>query len=168
MMDGLGWVTTLSSLRHLDLSGINIGKHIDWFHPVNMLSSLRTLNLAWSDIDIPSVKCVNFLSLNSLDLSINGICSAIPIWLSNLTSLMHLNLYSNDFHGKIADFLETFSALASIDLSSNSFNTSMPDLLCNLSSHVHLQLSRNMFSDLIPANLRLLLRIEDLYLTITN
>ncbi|KAJ0716454.1 putative non-specific serine/threonine protein kinase [Helianthus annuus] len=74
---------------------------------------------------------------------------------------MHLNLYSNDFHGKIPDFLETFSALASFDLSSNSFNTSMPDLLCNLSSLVHLQLSRNIFSGLIPANLGLLLRIED-------
>ncbi|KAJ0716453.1 putative leucine-rich repeat domain superfamily [Helianthus annuus] len=62
IMDGLGWVSTLSSLRHLDLSGINIGKYIDWFHPVNMLSSLRTLNFAWSDIDIlplnPSTSCL--------------------------------------------------------------------------------------------------------------
>ncbi|KAJ0478095.1 putative non-specific serine/threonine protein kinase [Helianthus annuus] len=164
IMDGLGWVSSLSSLRHLDLSGVTIGKHIDWFHPVNMLPSLLTLNLAYSDIDIPSIKFVNFTSLNSLDLSGNGISSTIPIWLSNLTGLMHLNLYSNDFHGKIPDFLGTFRELASIDLSSNSLNASIPDMLCNLSSLVHLQLSRNMFSGPIPANLGLLSRIEDLYL----
>ncbi|XP_076960812.1 receptor-like protein EIX2 [Bidens hawaiensis] len=164
IMDDLRWVFSLSSLRHLDLSGITIGKNVDWFHPINMLTSLLTLNLAYTNIDIPSIKVINFTPLNSLDLSINGISPTIPIWLSNLTSLVHLNLYFNDFHDKIPDFLGTFNAIASIDLSSNSFDTSMPDMLSNLSSLIHLRLSRNMFSGPIPENLGLLLRIEDLYL----
>ncbi|KAD2804346.1 hypothetical protein E3N88_37723 [Mikania micrantha] len=146
IVDDLRWVSSLSSLRYLDLSGISIGNHTDWFHPVNMLPSLLTLNLADTGINIPSTQFVNFTSLNSIDLSDNDINSTIPIWLSNLTGLMHLNLKFNKFHGKIPDFIGTFSTLASIDLSVNSFYTSMPDLLCNLSSLFHLDLSDNIFS----------------------
>ncbi|KAD2804377.1 hypothetical protein E3N88_37754 [Mikania micrantha] len=158
IVDDLRWVSSLSSLRYLDLSGITIGNHTDWFHPVNMHPSLLTLNLARTRINIPSTQFVNFTSLNSLDLSRNGINSTIPLWLSNLTGLMHLNLNGNNFHGKIPDFIGTLSALASIGLSSNVFEISMPDLLCNLSSLVHLDLSYNMFSGPVPSNLGLLLR----------
>ncbi|KAF5794251.1 putative non-specific serine/threonine protein kinase [Helianthus annuus] len=165
IMDDITWVSSLSSLRYLDLSGITIGSHIDWFHPIiNMLPSLHTLKLAFTFISIPSIKFINFTSLYSLDLSMNGINSTIPISLANLTSLMHLNLNHNQFHGKIPDFNGMFSSLASIDLSFNSFNTPMPDVLCNLSSLVHLDLSRNMFTGPIPAKIGLLLRLEDLYL----
>ncbi|KAL8258092.1 hypothetical protein R6Q59_030133 [Mikania micrantha] len=164
IVDDLRWVSSLSSLRYLDLSGISIGNHTDWFHPVNMLPSLLTLNLADTGINIPSTQFVNFTSLNSIDLSDNDINSTIPIWLSNLTGLMHLNLKFNKFHGKIPDFIGTFSTLASIDLSVNSFYTSMPDLLCNLSSLFHLDLSDNIFSGPVPSNLGLLLRLEYLNL----
>ncbi|XP_076926641.1 uncharacterized protein LOC143589897 [Bidens hawaiensis] len=163
-MDDLGWVSSLLSLRYLDLSGITIGKLIDWFDPVNMLPSLLTLNLAWSDVNIPFIKFTNFTSLNSLDLSLNDINSTIPVWLSNHTGLIHLNLCGNSFHGKIPDFLGMFSALVSIDLSHNSFDTLMPDLLCNLSSLVQLNLADNMFSGHIPTSLGQLLRLEVLNL----
>ncbi|KAL8265809.1 hypothetical protein R6Q59_003153 [Mikania micrantha] len=126
-----------------------------------MISSLLKLNLAWCDINIPSVKSANFTSLNSLDL----INSTIPVWLSNLTGLMHLNLRSNSFHGKIPDYIGMFSSLSSIDFSSNSFETTMPDLLCNMSSLVRLDLSQNEFSGHVPACLgRLLLRLQHVYL----
>ncbi|KAM0042326.1 putative non-specific serine/threonine protein kinase [Helianthus debilis subsp. tardiflorus] len=141
VLDDMGWVSSLWSLRYLDLSGISISKHIDWFHPISMLPSLLTLNLVSSGIkNIPSVKLINFTSLNSLDLSFNYINSTIPVWLSNLTGLMHLYLNHNYFHGEI------------------------PYLLCNLSSLVHLDISQNMVSGPIPQSIGLLLRLEDLYL----
>ncbi|KAJ0721460.1 putative non-specific serine/threonine protein kinase [Helianthus annuus] len=165
-LDDMGWVSSLWSLRYLDLSGISIGNHIDWFHPISMLPSLLTLNLAECDItNIPSAKFFNFTSLNSLDLSSNYINSAIPVWLSNLTGLMHLNLYHNQFHGKIPDFIGMLSDLASVDLSSNSFESSIPDLLCNLSSLVHLDISENKVSGPIPQSIGLLLRLEYLFLS---
>ncbi|KAD2804342.1 hypothetical protein E3N88_37719 [Mikania micrantha] len=152
-VDDLRWVSSMSSLRYLDLSGIVLDQQIDWLHPVNMLPSLLTLNLASSlyMIDkIPSVKSVNFTSLNSLDLSMNGINSTIPLWLSNLTGLMHLNLNQNKFHGKIPDFIGTFYALASIDLSlevlylyDNQFGGNIPTSLGQLSKLKILGLSRN-------------------------
>ncbi|KAI3730502.1 hypothetical protein L1987_61672 [Smallanthus sonchifolius] len=161
-----GCVSSLSSLRHLDLSSmIWGGKFVDWFNSIIMLPSLLTLNLGYSDITIPSIKFVNFTSLISLDLSLDYINSTIPIWLSNLTSLMHLNLQDNQFHGKIPDFFGMFRNLASIDLSYNSFDISMPDVLGNLSSLVCLYLTSNKFSGPIPANLGLLLRLEDLDLS---
>ncbi|GKA74915.1 LRR receptor-like serine/threonine-protein kinase FLS2, partial [Tanacetum coccineum] len=149
IMDDLQWLSSLSLLKHLDLSRITaMNDHIDWFHPVNMLPSLLTLNLASCHIkSIPFVVFVNFTSLNSLDLSINLINSIIPSRLSNLTGLMHINLQSNYFHGRIPDFLGTLNAFASIDLSKNSFNTQMPDLFWNLSSLVRLDLSSNMFHE---------------------
>ncbi|KAD2804400.1 hypothetical protein E3N88_37777 [Mikania micrantha] len=153
--------------RYLDLSGIAISDHTDWFHPLNLLPSLLTLNLASSLYMIhktPSLKSENFTSLNSLDLSMNDINSTIPLWLSNLTSLMHLNLHDNNFHGKIPDFIGMFSPLASIDLASNAFEILMPDLLCNLSSLVHLDLSYNKFYGPVPSNLGLLSRLEYLNL----
>ncbi|KAJ0721469.1 putative leucine-rich repeat-containing, plant-type, leucine-rich repeat domain superfamily [Helianthus annuus] len=141
VLDDMGWVSSLWSLRYLDLSGISIGKHIDWFHPISMLPSLLTLNLVSSGIkNIPSVKFINFTSLNSLDLSFNYINSTIPVWLSNLTGLMHLYLNHNHFHGEI------------------------PYLLCNLSSLVHLDISQNMVSGPIPQSIGRLLRLEDLNL----
>ncbi|KAD2804390.1 hypothetical protein E3N88_37767 [Mikania micrantha] len=169
-VDDLRWVSSLSSLRYLDLSGIVIDEQIDLLHPVNMLPSLLTLNLASSlnMIHKTPIKSVNFTSLNSLDLSMNGINSTIPLWLSNLTGLMHLNLHEYKFHGKIPDFIGTFYALASIKLSHNSFKTLIPDLFCNLSSLVHLDLSgnildlsSNMFSGPLPSNLGLFSRLED-------
>ncbi|KAL8258065.1 hypothetical protein R6Q59_030106 [Mikania micrantha] len=170
IVNDLRWVSSLSSLRYLDLSGISIGKLTDWFHPINMLPSLLTLNLA-SSLDsntIPSVKPVNFTSLNSLDLSMNGINSTIPLWLSNLTGLMHLNLRFNRFHDKIPDFIGTFNTLASIDLSYNSFKTLIPDPLCNLSSLVRLDLSFNKFFGPVPSNFGLLLRLEYLDLGVNQ
>nr|GEV33749.1 receptor-like protein EIX2 [Tanacetum cinerariifolium] len=156
----LRWVSSLLSLKHLDLSGIMIGSDIDWFHPANMLPSLLTLNLAWCTIDIPSIRFVNFTSLNSLDLSYNWINSTIPAWLSNLTDLMHLDIHDNYFHGQIPDFLGTLSALASIDLSYNSFDTSMPDLFWNLSSLVRLDLSFNTFQGAVPPIVKKLCKLS--------
>ncbi|KAF5809257.1 putative non-specific serine/threonine protein kinase [Helianthus annuus] len=187
-MNDLRWVSSLSSLRYLDLTAVAIGKDINWFHPVNMLSSLLTLNLQYTFINLPSNEFINFTSLNSLDLSRNDINSTIPMWLSNLTGLMHLDLNRNHFHGKIPDSVRMLSALAYVDLSSNSFDnltadllcnmrnlvhldlsenffeTSMPDMLSNLSSLTHLDLSSNMFYGPIPESLGLLSSLEDLYL----
>ncbi|KAD2804339.1 hypothetical protein E3N88_37716 [Mikania micrantha] len=155
VVDDLQWVSSLSSLYHLDLSGTTIGNDIDWFHPVNKLTSLLNLKLASCDITIDSIKFINFTSLNSLDLSYNDIDSTIPIWLSNLTSLTHLHLKDNSFHGPIPDFLGKMITLASIGLSENYFINSIPDLFSNLSSLVYLDLSANKFNGSFPPDMKL-------------
>nr|XP_043618945.1 receptor-like protein EIX2 isoform X2 [Erigeron canadensis] len=160
----LGWVSLLSSLKHLDFSGITIGNHIDWFHPANMLPSLLTLNLAMCDIHIPATKLINFTSLNSLDLSSNGINSTIPVWLSNLTGLVHLNLRNNSFHGGIPDSIRTLNSISSIDLSWNQLSGPVPPSLGGLSSLKLLDLSVNQLSGSIPGSIGLLTRLQYLFL----
>ncbi|KAK1412636.1 hypothetical protein QVD17_34039 [Tagetes erecta] len=164
ILDDMRWVSSLTSLRHLDLTGMNIGEHVDWFNPVNMLSSLLTLNLGASNINIPSIKYVNFTSLNTLGLSSNSINSNVPMWLSNLTALTHLDLSFTDLRGQIPDYIGTFNALSFLDLSVNHFENSIPDVLCNLSNLVHLDLSVNKLSGPIPSMLGLILKLEDLSL----
>nr|XP_043633231.1 receptor-like protein EIX1 [Erigeron canadensis] len=161
----LRWVSLLSLLKHLDLSGIKIGNHIDWFHLVNMLPSLLTLNLASCDIHISSIKFINLKSLNSLDLSSNGINSTIPVWLSNLTSLMHLNLGYNNFHGPIPDSIATLSSLSYISLSYNELSGPIPPSLGNLSSLRVLSLYRNQLSGSIPESIGQLSMLENLDLS---
>ncbi|KAJ0795620.1 putative non-specific serine/threonine protein kinase [Helianthus annuus] len=164
-MNDMGWVSSLSSLRYFDLTAVAICKDINWFHPVNMLSSLLKLNLAYANISLPSIEFVNFTSLNSLDLSRNKINSTIPMWLSNLTGLMHLDLNHNHFHGKIPDSVRMPSALAYVDLSYNSFDNLTADLLCNMRNLPHSSGPfENMFYGPIPQSLGLLSSLEDLYL----
>nr|XP_043618421.1 receptor-like protein EIX1 [Erigeron canadensis] len=163
--DDLRWVSLLSSLKHLDLSGITIGNHIDWFNPINMLPSLFTLNLARCDINIPSIKFINFTSLNSLDLYGNNITSMIPVWLSNLTGLMHLTLKENNFHGRIPVSIGTLSSLSSIDLSLNHLSGPIPPSLGGLSSLRELYLEENQLSGSIPESIGQLTRLQVLWLT---
>ncbi|KAJ0603884.1 putative non-specific serine/threonine protein kinase [Helianthus annuus] len=152
ILDDLRWVSSLSSLRYLDLSGISIGKHIDWLHPINMLPSLLTLNLVSSDItNIPSAKFINFTSLKSFDLSSNDINSTIPFWLSNLTGLMHLNLGWNNFHGEIPDLLCNLSSLVHLDLFFNQLNGNIPECLGQLSKLKNLYLSGNSLVGVLSA-----------------
>nr|XP_043633255.1 receptor-like protein EIX2 [Erigeron canadensis] len=142
-VDDLGWVSSLSSLRYLDLSHITIGKHIDWFHSVNMLPSLLALNLAESDVNIPSVKYVNFTSLNSLDLSFNDINATIPGWLSNLTSLVRLDLSYNMFFGLIPTSLGRLLWIEDLNLGNNQLSGNIPMSLWQLSKLKSLDLSYN-------------------------
>nr|XP_043618459.1 receptor-like protein EIX1 [Erigeron canadensis] len=162
--DDLRWVSLLLSLKHLDLSGITIGKHIDWFHPVNMLPSLLTLNLTRCDINIPSIKSFNFTSLNSLDLYGNNITSTIPVWLSNLTSLVILRLKENNFHGRIPDSIGNLSSLSLLSLSYNQLSGPIPLSLGGLSSLRELALYENQLSGSIPESIGQLSMLEKLYL----
>uniref|UniRef100_UPI001CB90DBE receptor-like protein EIX1 n=1 Tax=Erigeron canadensis TaxID=72917 RepID=UPI001CB90DBE len=156
------WVSLLSSLKHLDLSRITIGNHIDWLHPVNMLPSLLTLNLRMCDINIASIKVINFTSLNSLDLSLNYLNSTIPVWLSNLTGLVHLNLGGNSFHGGIPDSIGNLSSLSHMDLSWNQLSGRIPPSLGGLSSLTYLSLLLNQLSGSIPESIGLLTSLQTL------
>nr|XP_043614378.1 receptor-like protein EIX1 [Erigeron canadensis] len=162
--DDMWWVSLLLSLKHLDFSGVTIGNHIDWFHPVNMLPSLLTLNLASCNINIPSKRFSNFTSLKSLDLYGNNISSTIPLWLSNLTTLVHVNLRKNNFHGRIPDSIGTISSLSSIDLSSNQLSGRIPPSLGGLSSLRALYLDNNRLNESIPKSIGLLTKLQELYL----
>ncbi|XP_065034884.1 receptor-like protein EIX2 [Musa acuminata AAA Group] len=118
-VDNLDWLSHLTSLKHLDLSGLNLTGAPDWFSSVNMLPSLQVLSMSSVGLDtIPAtVVHVNFTSsLTVLDLSYNNFNSTLPKWLGNISSLTHLDLQHSGFHGVIPDAIGDLGSLTFLDI----------------------------------------------------
>ena len=94
--ENLQWLSSLSSLQHLDMSDVNLTKANDWLQVTNMLPSLVELHLSDCDLmssDIPQESILNFTSLRVLDISYNYLSSfLIPWWLSSLRGLVSLKI----------------------------------------------------------------------------
>ncbi|KAK9292586.1 hypothetical protein L1049_020560 [Liquidambar formosana] len=122
------WVSRLSALQHLDMSGVDIGGARNVMQVLNMhpfllvlrlarcglnythlshasanstfLSSVEYLDLSGNSFQSPFIHVLqNMTSLRVLDISSNSFNSSIPLWLlGNFRNLVHLNLASNDFN----------------------------------------------------------------------
>lgn len=148
-VDSLSWITNLSSLKTLDLSGVYLGEAPDWLKSLNMLPSLSSLTLAGCELStFPPLSYYNFTSLSSLNLGWNNFTSAIPFWMLNLTGMEELRLDHNNFD--TTSPFHNLKSLSFLDLSSNSFNTSILDSICELKNLVDMDLSDNYFHGLLP------------------
>ncbi|XP_021822015.1 leucine-rich repeat receptor-like protein kinase PEPR1 [Prunus avium] len=152
----LHWLATLSSLKYLNLEGVNLAKTTSyWLPTVNMLPSfvelhLPSCRLPMLPLTLPSI---NFTSLLVLDLSDNKFTSTIPPWLFNLTELEMLDLTDNNLTGKLPDSLGYLKSLRYLDLSYNSFQGSIPKSIGNLTSLEEFDLAWNQMSGIIPESL---------------
>ncbi|CAD5183957.1 unnamed protein product, partial [Musa acuminata subsp. malaccensis] len=134
-VDNLDWLSHLTSLKHLDLSGLNLTDVPDWFSSVNMLPSLQVLSMSSVGLDtIPaSVVHVNFTSsLTVLDLASNNFNSTLPKWLGNITSLTQLDLHHSGFYGVIPDTIGDLGSLTFLDLGGNQLEGIVPRSMVDL------------------------------------
>ncbi|CAA3014370.1 receptor 12 [Olea europaea subsp. europaea] len=101
-IDNLNWISDISSLTHLDLSGVNISVVTNWLEPIAKLSSLVELSLSGCQLRGP---------LSAFDVSAN----------SSLSSLSDLDLSDNELTSfLIFDSMFNFSrTLTLLDLSGN-------------------------------------------------
>ncbi|KAJ1407961.1 Leucine-rich repeat [Sesbania bispinosa] len=147
-MDNLQWLSPLSSLKYLNLSGIDLHKETNWLQLVaTMLPSLSELRLSQCNLnDIsPSLEYVNFTSLVTLDLSQNNFNSELPYWLFNLSGhISYLDLSWSHIHGEMPCSLLNLPNLRYLDLSYNQLNGSIPDWIGQQQHLQHLDLSHNM------------------------
>ncbi|KAJ9539774.1 hypothetical protein OSB04_026280 [Centaurea solstitialis] len=124
------WLSNLRLLHHLDMSGVDLSKAIDWLQVINTLPSLVELHLPYCGLpDIhPFVPSLNITSLSVLDLSDNYFDNGyVPRWVFSITSLVSLDLSWCDFHGLIPGSTGSFRNLTSLKLlhvSGNAFMTS--------------------------------------------
>jgi EIX receptor 1/2 len=145
----LDWLFHLSSLRHLDMSHVNLRKVVNWPDKVSMLPSLlEDLRLADCELSMlvpPTLINTNCSSpLSLLDLSSNQLNSSIFPWLFKYTnSLVHLDLRFNKIQGPIPKALGNMVALVHLD-------RSIPKALGNMVALVHLDLSDNYLEGSIP------------------
>ncbi|KAK1265086.1 hypothetical protein QJS04_geneDACA023983 [Acorus gramineus] len=171
----------LSSLQHLDLSGVNLSESSDWFQMISTLpTTLSTLRLDNCQLgSLPSSlghQYANITHLSVLYLSEN-LFDSIPGWFSNLSSLTELYLSHNNFHGPIpntlrnlvslevlylgsnelegnlSDVFEQFKNLTAFDLSNNSFTGCIPASIGRMSFLSYLDLSHNQLNGTIPKNI---------------
>ncbi|XP_020114516.1 probable LRR receptor-like serine/threonine-protein kinase At4g36180 [Ananas comosus] len=147
-VDNFLWLAHMSSLHYLDISSVNMSFATDWLQAINMLPSLKYLDMSTTSLlTIPiSLPFINITTLRVLKIAGNSINSTLPRWLWNLTSITHLDLSSNEFHGFIPDELSCLKSLNVLSLGSNNFKGMSPKAFSNLCSLNTLDLRRVGFS----------------------
>ncbi|KAI8021572.1 Receptor-like protein EIX2 [Camellia lanceoleosa] len=157
----LNWLVGLSSLKYLNLGGVNLSEATDWLQSINTMPSLSELHLF--DCQLPSfpkaIQNINFTSLLVLDLSFNEFNSLLPLWPFNISTLVEFNVSLNNFTGSIVNAaLGNYHNLQSLDLSSNSISGDISELIeglsgCCNSSLKELILGSNKFNGKLPDSL---------------
>ncbi|KAG6491220.1 receptor-like protein EIX1 [Zingiber officinale] len=164
----LDWLSGLSSLFYLDMSILNLSdvSH-NWVSTVNMLPSLRQLNLQYCSMNITPLSLnfhLNFTSLTTLDLSGNIFTSSFPNWLWNLTSLSSLQLSECEIRGMLPVEIGNLISLTHLDLPWNLISGPLPDTLWKLKHLTHLELSFNLLGNSLPMGIMNLSSLSTLYL----
>ncbi|KAF3961764.1 hypothetical protein CMV_013647 [Castanea mollissima] len=132
--ENLSWVYGLSSLKVLDLGGVDLSNAEDWLDAVNMLPSLVKLRLFYCKLPkLPqNLHHVNFTSLEFLDLSFNNFSSTIPNWLFDIGhSLVYLNLSRCPLQGVIPDAFGNLASLISLRMASKFSQLAVLDVAMN-------------------------------------
>ncbi|XP_074579711.1 receptor-like protein EIX2 [Curcuma longa] len=147
-LDDLDWLTHLSSLKHLDISGLLLTNLPDWLLPSNLQGSLTALITRGCNLNsIPvSPSNVNFTSLEILDISDNHFNTTLPHWVWNITSLTHLDLGYSEFYGTIPEAIGALTSLTYLDLSNNYIEGTIPTSIKHLLRLESLRLHGNQLS----------------------
>ncbi|KAF7063109.1 hypothetical protein CFC21_069639 [Triticum aestivum] len=142
------WLTKLPLLQYLSMSTINLSRVDDWPGTLNMIPSLKVINLAACSLDTASQSLphLNLTKLEKLDLSGNNLGHSVASsWFWNVTSLKYLGLGGTRLFTKFPDTLGNMTSLKVLDLSESSLDESgnLKSLLKNLCCLEILDLSGN-------------------------
>ncbi|KAK9665381.1 hypothetical protein RND81_14G108800 [Saponaria officinalis] len=151
----LQWLSRLTRLRYLDLSGTNFGNATDWMQTVGSLSSLRVIHMNYCRVSAKLPSSLTYVnssaSLQSISLSNNNFNgSSIFRWLFNLSgisNLVHLDLsYNNNLALPTSNKLWNMPSLTYLSLSENYLQGSVFHILRRLCNLQQLDLSSNYFT----------------------
>ncbi|KAL2326049.1 hypothetical protein Fmac_025107 [Flemingia macrophylla] len=148
-VDDFYWVSQLSSLQHLYMTDVYLGKVQNLLQTLNMLPSLigielrncglnklhthqlfratnlsrvEVLDLAENGLQAPFLDAFqNITSTEEIDLSYNNLNST-PFWLGSCINLVSLYVNSNALNGSLPSSLKNLTSLAFLDLSDNNFD----------------------------------------------
>ena len=167
-VDSLRWMSGLSAIQHLGLSGADLHREVDWLQIMSKFPSLSVLYLSSCQLDSlnPSLGFVNFTSVTALDLSSNHFNHEIPNWFSNLsTSLSALELDSASLKGEIPPSIFNYQKLEFLILDDNyQLTGTIPESIGQLQHLRFLDLNHNSISGSIPSSIGNLSSLEILFL----
>ncbi|KAJ7949568.1 LRR receptor-like kinase [Quillaja saponaria] len=157
-VNDVNWISNLSSLHYLDLSGVQFRGTRNLMQVLNSLPSLTHLalsycGLSYSDIPNGPVNSTHLATLQFLDLSYNNFYRGpIPIALMNMTSLRVLALSENYFGSQIPPWLGNFKSLVHLNLSLHEFDGQFSQKLSGCFGHAleTLDLSYNNIGGALP------------------
>ncbi|XP_016647539.1 PREDICTED: LRR receptor-like serine/threonine-protein kinase FLS2 isoform X2 [Prunus mume] len=153
-VESLQWISGLSQLQHLDMSGANLSKASDWLRVTNTRPSLVE-NLHMSGCGLYHIPggIANMTNLKFLYLDLNSI-SSIPKWLYRLSHLQSLILSFNFFHGEISSSLGNLTSIVNLDISWNYLNGSVSEIFESFSRRTSGQIeSLNLFGNNLSGQL---------------
>ncbi|XBI33959.1 receptor-like protein EIX2 [Triticum urartu] len=134
----ISWIARIPNLQYLRLNSVNLSTIADWPYVVNMIPSLKALDLGFCYLPTAnhSLPHINLTKLERLDLSGNTFAHLMARgWFWNLTSLQDLYLSETQLYGQPPDALAHMTSLRVLDFSSNhnmgTMTTSFRKL-CNL------------------------------------
>ncbi|CAA3024884.1 receptor 12 [Olea europaea subsp. europaea] len=174
-IDNFNWLSDISSLSHLDLSGVNLRVVTNWSQPIAKLSSLEELDLSGCQLRDPLSAFDVFVnsslsSLSVLDLSYNELTSisTFDSMFDFSRTLIYLDLSGNRLK-RLPKFEQLFN-LETLYFSSNSLeSTNIEHHLANLTQLVELDLSSNSLEGTINEHhLANLTQLRDLDLSFNN
>ncbi|KAF8665206.1 hypothetical protein HU200_054102 [Digitaria exilis] len=117
----ISWLAGLPVLEHLSMSMVNLSTIVDWPDVVNLIPSLKVLDLRYCSLTCAnqSLPHINLTNLERLDLSGNSFHHPMASsWFWNLTGL-HLFLGGSNLYGKVPDELGVMTSLQIVDMSFN-------------------------------------------------
>ncbi|KAL5567838.1 hypothetical protein UlMin_024413 [Ulmus minor] len=168
----LDWLSSLSSLRSLNLSSVDLSKVVSWPQSVSKLPSLLELQLDSCNLPDVSPRLLPLInstsSLRVLQLNDNNLNSSIISWVVNVSkNLARIELNRNQLKGALSgDFtkLVSLDKLTELDLSYNLFWGPFPDLK-NFPSLKYLFLENNQLNGSVPESIGQLSTLELLSLS---
>ncbi|KAK2639692.1 hypothetical protein Ddye_027487 [Dipteronia dyeriana] len=167
--ENLLWISNLSSLKHLDLSDVDLSKASNWLLNINSLPSLVLLRLKHCGLQhFSQMQNANFSSLTTLDLSFNDFNFFIPSWVFGLIHLDFLDLNFASLEGPIPYRLGNLTSLKHLDLSLNHFNSSIPNCFSNFSRLEYLSVRGNNFQGKIPRSMERLCNLRSFVISNVN
>ncbi|GKU93330.1 hypothetical protein SLEP1_g6932 [Rubroshorea leprosula] len=167
-VDGdIQWISRLSSLQRLDMSGVNLSHaSSNLFQVLSMLSSLSWLSLSDCNLKISHLPSHNHLfnftllgNIQHFDISQNSFHGPIPIFLQNMTSLTFLDMSGVNLSLTSSNLFQVLGMLPSLSwlsLSTCSLNNchlpsyNHPFNFTLLGNIQHLDLSDNLFQGPMP------------------
>ncbi|GKV51217.1 hypothetical protein SLEP1_g57886 [Rubroshorea leprosula] len=143
-------LANLTSLQYLDLgfNNFNTVKNLEW---LSYLSSLKYIDLSGNDLgkSIPMINTSTFLT--DIDLRVNNLNSSTFHWLFNFSkSLVYLDLSDNQFQGLIPENLGHMTYLKKLNLLQNQFEGGIPKSFGDLCNLLSLDVTYNNLNGLLP------------------